>query len=204
MTDIPRAPMWYLFDYGMVISTAPQPHDWRALEDETGLDLEPKTSSYWTNREDFDGGNISPDEYWTGVLGRAVAPEQTSQLEALDAAQWSHLNTKTISVLGTLQEERANLALLSNMPAAMSRRYLAGSPWTGYFSKMYFSGQLGLVKPDVRIFHHVLDGLQSPPEDIVFIDDNTLNIETAERLGFQTVLHTEATDLRDELLRRRP
>lgn len=194
--------MWYLFDYGMVISTAPEPHDWRALEHETGLDLQPKSSSYWTNREGFDAGSVSPHEYWTGVLGRAVAPEQISQLEALDAEQWSHLNADTISVLETLQGARANLALLSNMPAAMSRRYLAGSPWTGYFSKMYFSGQMGLVKPDVRIFHHVLAGLQSLPEDIVFIDDNELNIETAERLGFQTVLHTQDTDLRDELLRR--
>ncbi|BCW65983.1 haloacid dehalogenase [Arthrobacter sp. NicSoilB4] len=203
MTDISRDPMWYLFDYGMVVSTAPQPHDWRALEHETGLDLQPKTSSYWTNRESFDAGSVSPDEYWTGVLGRAVAPEQVSQLEALDAAQWSHLNADTVSVLETLQEASANLALLSNMPAPMSHRYLAGSHWTGFFSKMYFSGQMGLVKPDVRIFEHVVADLNSPPEDIVFIDDNTLNIETAEKLGFQTVLHTQETDLREELLRRR-
>ncbi|WP_461170573.1 HAD family hydrolase [Arthrobacter sp. Z1-15] len=202
MSRLSRHGLWYLFDYGMVISTEPEPADWKALHRATGLDLEPAGSPYWARREDFDAGAVSPEQYWTGVLGWAPGPEQLRKLEDLDAAAWSHLNPKTLSVLETLQKEGASLALLSNMPAGMSRRYTAESEWPRYFSRLYFSGQLGLMKPDPQIFDHVAAGLKARPEDVVFIDDNALNIAAAEKLGFQTVLHTGTIDLRAELARR--
>ncbi|MCC3292784.1 MULTISPECIES: HAD family phosphatase [unclassified Arthrobacter] len=193
-------PHWYLFDYGMVISTAPAPEDWRLLEQATGLrELAAGTSPYWERREDFDAGRLTPAQYWGSVLGRDPVPAEVETLEELDAAQWSHLNPRTVEVLQTLHSDGANLALLSNMPAGMSRRYSTESSWAQYFSKLYFSGQMGLVKPDRRIFDRVVAGLGAAPEGIVFIDDNLQNISTARAMGFHTVLHTSGTDLRAEL-----
>ena len=201
MSRLSRPGLWYLFDYGMVISTEPGPADWQALHRATGLDLEPAGSPYWARRGDFDAGTVDPEQYWTGVLGRAPGTEELRKLEALDAAQWSHLNPKTLSVLDTLKEERAPLALLSNMPAGMSRRYTADAGWPRYFSRLYFSGQLRMMKPDPRIFDHVAADLNARPGDIVFIDDNTQNIAAAQQQGFQTVLHSGTIDLRAELAR---
>lgn len=56
-----------------------------------------------------------------------------------------------------------------------------------------------MVKPDERIYRHVLADLGAAPKDVVFIDDNPANIETAKALGMRVVLHTEETDLRQEL-----
>jgi putative hydrolase of the HAD superfamily len=183
----------------MVVSTAPEPGDWRALEEVTGMDLAPVSSPYWANRKAFDGGKLTPREYWGGVLGRPVGAAEVELLESLDSAQWSHLNAQTLSVLQALRDEQASVALLSNMPDQMSQRHLTGSSWTRFFSKLYFSGPLGLVKPDRQIFDHVVADLGVRPGDVVFIDDNAANIATAQKLGFITVLHTSATDLREEL-----
>lgn len=199
MTAISRSHLWYLFDYGMVVSTAPKPSDWQTLENTTGLDLKPKTSPYWGAREAFDSGALRPEEYWASVLSRPVTSADIQLLEAHDLAQWSHLNPRTIAVLETLQSENANVALLSNMPVDMARRHLAESSWTNYFSKLYFSGMLGMAKPDPQIFHHVVADLGTRPHDVVFIDDNATNVATARSLGFRTILHTSATDLREEL-----
>ncbi|WAP50950.1 HAD family phosphatase [Arthrobacter sp. ATA002] len=201
MSRLSRPGLWYLFDYGMVISTEPEPADWEALHRATGLDLEPAGSPYWARRADFDAGTADPEQYWAGVLGRAPGTEELRKLETLDAAQWSHLNPDTLAVLDALHEEGACLALLSNMPAAMSRRYTAGASWPRYFSRLYFSGQLRMMKPDPRIFDHVAADLKARPRDIVFIDDNALNIAAAGKQGFQTVLHTGTIDLRAELAR---
>jgi len=199
MTALSRPDFWYLFDYGMVVSTAPERADWRALEYVTGLDLEPVSSSYWANRLAFDAGKLSPADYWGGVLSRSVSAAEIELLETLDFAQWSHLNSHTLVVLETLRSENARVALLSNMPAQMSARHVAGSSWTRFFPKLYFSGLLGQVKPDQQIFNHVVADLGARPGDVVFIDDNAANIEAARHLGFRTVLHTSATDLREEL-----
>ncbi|MBP3044225.1 HAD family phosphatase [Arthrobacter jiangjiafuii] len=201
MSRLSRPGLWYLFDYGMVISTAPEPRDWLALQRATGLDLdlEAASSPYWTHREGFDAGTLTPAQYWSAVLGRTAGADEVRTLEALDAAQWAHLNPKTLSVLETLTKEGAQLALLSNMPAAMSRNYTATAQWPGLFSRLYFSGQLRMLKPDPRIFEYVAGDLGVPPRDIVFIDDNAANISAAQALGLQTVHHTGDTDLRAEL-----
>ncbi|MCC3264990.1 HAD family hydrolase [Arthrobacter gengyunqii] len=199
MTPLSRSGTWYLFDYGMVLSTQPEPADWAALERETGMQLAAASSPYWRHREDYDAGTHTPAEYWTRVLGTPVSAEQLQVLEDLDAKQWSHLNPDTMAVLETLSGEGAQLALLSNMPARMSARYLQESPWAAYFARTYFSGQLGMIKPDRRIFVHVLDELGAAPEDVVFIDDNVRNIEASRALGLQTVHFGPRTDLRREL-----
>ncbi|WP_307859299.1 HAD family hydrolase [Arthrobacter sunyaminii] len=202
MTPLSRSGTWYLFDYGMVISTEPEPGDWAALERETGLQqLAPASSSYWAYREEYDAGTHTPAQYWARVLGTAVSAEQLRVLEDLDAAQWSHLNADTMAVLETLSGEGAQLALLSNMPAGMSARYLREAAWPAHFAHTFFSGPLGMIKPDRRIFAHVLDKLGAAPADVVFIDDNVRNIEAARALGLHTVHFNPGTDLRQELAR---
>lgn len=199
---VSRPGTWYLFDYGMVISTAPEPGDWEALRRETGRDLQAASSPYWTHREDFDAGRLSPGEYWGAVLGQPDPGEDRVRvLEALDAAQWSHLNTGTLELLADLGREGARLALLSNMPRQMSLAYQAGASWPQFFEHTFFSGQLGLAKPDRRVFGHVLHTLQAAPGDVVFIDDNLLNVEAARSLGMRAVHFGPGTDLRRELSR---
>ncbi|MDN3480445.1 HAD family phosphatase [Arthrobacter sp. APC 3897] len=193
---------WYLFDYGMVISAEPEPEDWAALERETGLrGLAAASGPYWNHRDDYDAGRHTPAQYWARVLGRPVGAEQLRALEELDAAQWAHVNADTLAVLETLSEEGARLALLSNMPASMADQYLREAAWPARFTRTFFSGPLGMSKPDPRIFTHVLDELGAVPADVVFIDDNVRNIGAARELGLHTVHFRPGTDLRQELAR---
>ncbi len=59
-----------------------------------------------------------------------------------------------------------------------------------FFEKVYYSFEMGKRKPDADIFEQVLreNGLQ--PEETLMVDDSQPNIETARRLGMQT-LHVE-------------
>ncbi|MCC9177689.1 HAD family hydrolase [Arthrobacter sp. zg-Y750] len=203
--DISKPGTWYLFDYGMVISTAPEPADWAALKLETGQHLQDPASPYWTHRESYDAGLLSPAAYWAAVLALPEADEERVRvLEDLDAAQWSHLNPDTAGILRALEGEGAKLAVLSNMPTEMSRRYLRDSAWARHFAKTYFSGPLGMTKPDRRIFELVLKDLHAEPGDVVFIDDNEANISAARALGIRTVHFrppgdADPTDLRELL-----
>ncbi len=78
-------PSWYLFDYGMVISTAPEAADWDRLRRAAGVDLEPAASPYWTNRLAFDAGELEPVEYWSLAAGRPLGDDLVEELEELDA-----------------------------------------------------------------------------------------------------------------------
>ncbi|MDX1761424.1 MAG: HAD family phosphatase [Christiangramia sp.] len=54
------------------------------------------------------------------------------------------------------------------------------------FDAFYLSHEIGMRKPNPDIFEFVLDKHGLQPENCLFIDDTSENVETAVRLGFQT------------------
>jgi glucose-1-phosphatase len=56
------------------------------------------------------------------------------------------------------------------------------------FKKAYLSYELGLWKPDPRIYQTLIEEIACSPEQILFIDDNLSNIEAAKKEGI-SVLH---------------
>ena len=52
-----------------------------------------------------------------------------------------------------------------------------------YFHASFASHLIGLLKPDAEIFHYVVEQLGCPPERILFLDDNRLNVESARSVG---------------------
>ncbi|MHA7262694.1 HAD family hydrolase [Arthrobacter sp. TMN-37] len=196
-----RPPQWYLFDYGMVISTEPTAEDWDRLEDELGVArLRDRSSAYWRHRDGYDAGESSPVLYWSQVAGYPVSEARASWLDVLDANQWSHYNLETLDVLDELSGSGARLALLSNMPAPMVGHF-AGATWTRHFEKLFFSSSLRLAKPDAAIFAQVLTELGAEPGHVLFIDDSPANIEAARSAGIDARLYGPETDLSRELRR---
>lgn len=57
-----------------------------------------------------------------------------------------------------------------------------------YFDHIFLSCELGIVKPDERIYQAVIDTMNVRAEDVIFFDDSERNCEGARRYGF-TALH---------------
>jgi putative hydrolase of the HAD superfamily len=58
---------------------------------------------------------------------------------------------------------------------------------------------VGLRKPEEGIYRLALGVTQKPPEECCFIDDRTLNLECARRLGMHTIAMENAAQLGQEL-----
>ena len=54
-------------------------------------------------------------------------------------------------------------------------------------------------KPDLDIYRIALDVSQSLPEQVAYIDDRPLFIETANSMGIQGILHVDVTTTRAKL-----
>ncbi len=57
----------------------------------------------------------------------------------------------------------------------------------GHFRELYLSSSIGLRKPDVEAFDHVVAAIGVPANRIVFFDDLAENIEGARSRGLTTV-----------------
>jgi putative hydrolase of the HAD superfamily len=59
------------------------------------------------------------------------------------------------------------------------------------FDAVVISGEVGMRKPEERIFLHTAGLLGLPPAECVFIDDLKVNVAAAEAIGMTAVLHSE-------------
>lgn len=61
--------------------------------------------------------------------------------------------------------------------------------WQGLFDAVVISGEVGMRKPEPRIFRHAVDRLGLPPRTCVMVDDLPHNITGAVGAGLVGVLH---------------
>jgi len=69
----------------------------------------------------------------------------------------------------------------------------------GVFDELVISAEVGIVKPDPRIYHLALDQLKVAPEEAVFIDDFARNIEGAMAVGMHAIKFINPDQTRSEL-----
>jgi epoxide hydrolase-like predicted phosphatase len=101
----------------------------------------------------------------------------------------------------TLDEEMLRLfrrLKASGVPTGLLSNSWGGGYPTDLFPDMFdavvISGEVGMRKPEPRIFLHTAQLLGLAPDECVFIDDIQANITAAEQLGFTGVLHSAAAD----------
>ncbi|GAA3241717.1 hypothetical protein GCM10020216_067810 [Nonomuraea helvata] len=71
--------------------------------------------------------------------------------------------------------------------------------WDEFFDAVVISGEVGMRKPEPRIFHHALEQIGRGGEECVFIDDIEANIVAARALGIAGIHHSDANSTIAEL-----
>ncbi len=147
----------------------------------------------------FERGHCSPEEFGTGMVeewGLDISAD------AYLAAFASWPGGPLPGALELAQEVRDLLptGCLSNTNTLH---------WTAHFSQWhlvetldhcFLSFEMGMVKPDSEIFDEVAGALGTDPSRIVFLDDNTLNVDAASRAGFQAAHVRGVEGAREALL----
>ena len=75
-------------------------------------------------------------------------------------------------------------------------------PYISVFRKILLSGEVGMCKPDPRIFRIFLEQTGLRKETLLFIDDSPANIAAARSLGWNALLFASAKALEQELTAR--
>ncbi|GHT72611.1 D-ribitol-5-phosphate phosphatase [Bacteroidia bacterium] len=107
-----------------------------------------------------------------------------------------------LTLLEDLRARGFRLYLLSNtnpviMKWAMSSAFSKnGKNLSDYFDKLYLSYRMKCVKPHAEIFQKMITNSGMIPEETLFIDDGTANIEMGKQLGFKTYQPVNGEDFR--------
>ena len=67
------------------------------------------------------------------------------------------------------------------------------------FDQMFLSYQMEMVKPDQEIFDCMIDLIGLPPQHILFLDDNQINVDAGNRAGLTSHLSRGYDEVRHAL-----
>jgi putative hydrolase of the HAD superfamily len=134
----------------------------------------------WVRR--FERGQCSPQAFADGMVAEWQLPMTGAEF-LTTFGDWVQRPYDGAEELVAECAERVCVAMLSNMNAVHWEGVVSAWPLIKRFDHVFTSFQLGLIKPDVEVFHHVVEALGCEPEQVFFVDDNTINVEGARRAG---------------------
>jgi len=139
-------------------------------------------TSPWVRQ--FESGNCSEQEFAAGVVTEWGFPLSPSQF--LDSfVSWLGDPFDGAEQMVRDTGAQVTVGCLSNTNELHWRTVISEWPLTALFEHRFLSFELRAVKPDREVFERAVAALPVPPERVLFIDDNALNVEGALAAGLQ-------------------
>jgi 2-haloacid dehalogenase len=186
---MPRdAPTTVVFDLGGVLIDWDPRYLYRQLfddADEMESFLAGVTTAEWNAHQDA-------GRPWVEAVDVLVAehPERRELIEAFHS-RWSEMLAGeiagTVDVLAELRSTDVRLVALSNWSAEMFPIARERFDFLAWFEGIVISGEVGVNKPDPRIFGRLVEQFDLEPQATLFIDDSPANLGAAHRLGFSVI-----------------
>jgi 2-haloacid dehalogenase len=127
----------------------------------------------------------------------ALHPEHADLIRAF-YGQWPRtlrgLLDDGVALLEQLHEAGVPLYGLTNWSAETYHYVEDKYDFMKRFRHVVVSGRIGIVKPDPRIYAHLLEHAKQKAEHCVFIDDNAKNAEAATALGWHGITHRSGAE----------
>jgi putative hydrolase of the HAD superfamily len=130
----------------------------------------------------FESGRASADEFGTAMLGEFGLSIAAAQFLEEFTAWPKGVFPGSFELLEQLSASY-RLACLSNTNVLHWPRVCDEMGLARYFESSFASHLVGMLKPDIEIFQHVVEQLGCPPARILFLDDNQLNVASATAAG---------------------
>lgn len=186
------------FDVGGVLErVAPREHWLGPWQESLGLDAAEFASAL--ARVDPDGG-IGTGALTEAAYRRRFADElglSAAQTDEFMAGMWrwycGELDQELMAYAASLRPRHAT-AILSNSSDGARREEQARYSFAESFDVIIYSHEVGLVKPDPRIYALLCAELNVPAADLVFLDDVPENVEAACRFGIRGILHRNTAE----------
>jgi epoxide hydrolase-like predicted phosphatase len=98
-----------------------------------------------------------------------------------------------LELLGDLRSQGIATAILTNNVRALGA-WRDSADWDQLVDAVIDSCEVGMRKPERRIFEHACELLGVEPAQAAFLDDMQANVDAAAEIGFAAVLVTDPTE----------
>jgi putative hydrolase of the HAD superfamily len=143
----------------------------------------------------WQAGQITEREYWS-IRGKPYGLDLPGLMRHFYEPPGDYLVRPEMADLITRQRVAGRVVgmLTNDLNAFHDAEWKAGISVIGQFDFVVDGSITGFLKPDPRAFHLALEAFGNPePGDVVFVDDQRINVRGAEAVGLNAV-HFDPTD----------
>ena len=101
--------------------------------------------------------------------------------------------------IAALKEKGYKIYILSNYSEYLFKKHTDGLPFIDLADGAVVSYEIGMLKPEKGIYEHLLEKYGLLPEECIFYDDRSVNVEGAKALGIESYLITSEEDLLEKI-----
>ncbi len=142
-------------------------------------------------------GEITTEAHWEAITQRLRLPSSDAKGLREEFFAGDVIDRDLLGFIRSLRP-RYKTGLISNAwPDA--RQYLVANKIDDAFDALVISAEVGVMKPDPRIYQIALDRVQVPAKEAVFIDDAAPNVEAARAHGMRGIVFKDPGRALDEL-----
>lgn len=133
---------------------------------------------------DFESGRISIEQFGRDLVEEFSLPVDADQFLA-NFAQWPKGQFPGVEELLDSLAPAFKLGCLSNTNAFHWDLMVKEMGFFQLLPYTFPSHQTGYLKPDEEAFKHAAAEMMLPPEKVLFLDDNQVNVEGARKMGME-------------------
>ena len=141
-------------------------------------------------------GAITYKEFIAGLV-RLSGKTEAKVVEEL--SNDDHKNTELLAYIGKLKQRGLKIGLLSNVGNNWIREEFLTAKEQKLFDDMVMSFEVGMNKPDPRIYRLACERLLVEPTEAVFVDDIARYCSAAEAEGMQAIVYTDLQSLQQKI-----
>ncbi len=130
-------------------------------------------------------GEISTEQHWAAVIKRLSRPAAETQTIRDEFFAGDVIDHEIVDFLRGLRP-RYYVGLISNAWLDL-RDYVVEQRFDDAFDHMVISAEVGVMKPEAKIYQIALEQAGVSPNEAVFVDDFIENIEACEALGMHGI-----------------
>ncbi|GAB3405193.1 HAD family hydrolase [Flindersiella endophytica] len=182
-----------VFDIGGVLERVEGPDvwlgKWRRRLGLTEAEFEAAAAS--TDRSDPMAGEVTEAEYRQQWVDALQLSEADADEFIRDMWDWycGELDAELMSYAAGLRPAYTT-AILSNSGPGAREQEEARYRFSAVFDPIVYSHEVGMRKPDPRIYALTCELLGVEPQEVVFLDDTQMSVDGARAAGMHAVLHT--------------
>ena len=135
---------------------------------------------------EFERGRMGAAEFAAAVTTEFRLPVQPQEFLDSFTGWVTGLYPGTLEMLAQIPNSYQR-AVLSNSNVLHWTRVIDDLRLGAAFEHQFVSHLTGRIKPDADAFQGVVESLGCRPKDVLFLDDNILNVEAAKRFGMQAI-----------------